>query len=324
MSILQTNVWIPFVLAFACGAILGPVVIPMLLRLKVGQSIRSEGVQAHLKKAGTPTMGGIMFMIAILVGSIFFVGSNQRIIPVLVLTIGFGVIGFIDDYLKVVKHNTDGLLPKQKLLFQFLVATAFIGYLWVMDAECFQLRIPFTSIITENSLIKILAVPLCYFVILGTVNAVNFTDGLDGLASSVTAVVAFFVVLASGMVEAGIEPVAAATMGALLAFLLYNVYPAKVFMGDTGSLALGGFVVGSAYLMKMPLFIPIIGFIYFAEILSVMIQVTYFKKTGGKRIFKMTPIHHHFELCDWSETRIVTVFTTVTIFLCLLGLLAIR
>ena len=176
----------------------------------------------------------------------------------------------------------------------------------------------------SGQIVRIIATPLAYFVVIGTVNGVNFTDGLDGLATGVTSMVAVFFTVASVVLGGGIEPMTAAVLGALVGFLLFNVHPAKVFMGDTGSLALGGFVAGAAYMMKMPIFILIIGLIYLVEVLSVMIQVTYFKKTGGKRFFKMAPIHHHFELCGWSETRIVTVFTVITAFLCLIAMVGIQ
>ncbi len=310
-------------IAFAVSAALAPFVIPMLIRLKVGQTERKEGVQSHLEKAGTPTMGGLMILAAVIVGSVFFIGRYPRIVPVLFLTVGFGIIGFIDDYLKVVLRRSDGLLPKQKMLGQAIVTTIFVVYLWTMDSGCLELMVPFTGgYVISGMAMKVIATPLAYFVIIGTVNGVNFTDGLDGLASSVTAAVACFFLVVSVVTGSGIEVIAAAMVGALLGFLLFNVHPAKVFMGDTGSLALGGFVAGCAYMMRMPIFIILIGAIYLCEVLSVMIQVTYFKKTGGKRIFKMTPIHHHFELSGWSETRIVAVFTIITILLCVIAMLA--
>ena len=206
---------------------------------------------------------------------------------------------------------------------QFVVTTIFLVYLWVMDPACLDLMIPFTGgKLLEGTAVRVFSTLLAYLVIIGTVNGVNFTDGLDGLASGVTGVVAVFFVYASLVLKAGIEPVAATMLGALFGFLLYNCHPAKVFMGDTGSLALGGFVGGCAYMMKMPIFIVLFGMVYLVEVLSVMIQVTYFRKTGGKRIFKMAPIHHHFELCGWSETRVDTVFTIVTALLCLVSVLA--
>lgn len=318
---LNKDVLIPLFAAFAVSVALSPVVIPFLQKLKVGQTEREEGVKSHLKKAGTPTMGGLIILISIVVTSLFFIGRYPRMVPVLFLVLGFGIIGFLDDYLKVVLRRSDGLFPKQKMLGQLIVTTIFVVYIWNMDASSLELLIPFSGgKVLSGEWVRIAAVPLAYIAIIGTVNGVNFTDGLDGLATGVTTMVAVFYTIASMLVNGGIEPLTAAVTGALLGFLLFNVYPAKVFMGDTGSLALGGFVAGSAYVMKMPIFILIIGLIYFVEVLSVMIQVTYFKKTGGKRFFKMAPIHHHFELCGWSETRVVAVFTVITAFLCLIAL----
>ncbi len=310
-------------LAFAVAAALGPVVIPFLTRLKMGQTEREDGVQSHLKKAGTPTMGGLMILAALLVGSLPFITRYPRIVPVLFLTIGFGIIGFVDDYLKVVKRDPDGFLPKQKMACQIVVTTIFVIYLWTRDSAALTMLIPFTGgKVLEGLAVKIIATPIAYFAIIGTVNGTNFTDGLDGLASTVTLVVSGFILAASAVRGGQIEPVCGAMGGALLGFLCWNAHPAKVFMGDTGSLALGGFVAGAAYLLQMPIFILIFGLIYLVEVLSVIIQVTYFKKTGGKRIFKMAPIHHHFELCGWSETRIVTVFSGITLLLCLIAYLA--
>ena len=310
------------IVSFAVCAVVCYAMIPFLIRLKVGQTERVEGVKSHLKKAGTPTMGGISILVAVLVVSLLYVGRYPRILPVLILTLGFGVIGFIDDYLKVVKRHSDGLLPKQKMAGQIIVTTIVLVYMWVKDPACLDIRIPFTGgFVLTGMAVRIVASAIAYFAIIGTVNGVNFTDGLDGLASSVTAAVAVFFTYVSIVLGAGIEPVTAAVFGALLGFLLFNVHPAKVFMGDTGSLALGGFVAGAAYAMQMPVYILIVGLIYLCEVLSVMIQVTYFKKTGGKRIFKMAPIHHHFELSGWSETRVVAVFTIITILLCLAALI---
>ena len=209
-------------------------------------------------------------------------------------------------------------MPKQKFLLQIVVTTIFVIYILVVDPDCLKILIPFTSGMYFDC--KWITVPLVYGVVLGTVNGVNFTDGLDGLATGVTTMVAvFFTVVSIGM-KAEIEPITAAVTGALLGFLMFNSHPAKVFMGDTGSLALGGFVAGTAYVLQIPILIPVFGFIYMLEVISVMIQVTYFKKTGGKRFFKMAPIHHHFELCGWSETQIVALFTVITALLCLICL----
>lgn len=309
----------PVLIAFLISLIGGPVIIPILRRLKMGQTEREEGVQSHLKKSGTPTMGGVIILGSVIITSLFYIMDNPKIIPILFVTVGFGVIGFLDDYLKVVLKRSDGLLPKQKLILQVLVTGVFAYYIVKVAQIPLTLLIPFT----EGKFIDIgwLAIPLLFFTVIGTVNGTNFTDGLDGLASSVTVLVAtFFTVVAIGT-NSGIEPITCAVVGALLGFLLFNVYPASVFMGDTGSLALGGFVASTAYMMQMPIFILIVGLIYLVEVLSVIIQVTYFKRTGGKRIFKMAPIHHHFELCGWSETRVVAVFSIITALLCLIALM---
>ena len=312
---------LPVLLSFALSVIMGPVVIPILRKLKMKQTEREDGVQSHLKKAGTPTMGGVIILASIVLTSLFFIKDYPKIIPIMFVTVGFGLIGFLDDYLKVVMKRSDGLYPKQKMALQILVTAVFAFYIVKVAQVPLTMLIPFTD--GKYLDLGFLAVPMLFIVIIGTVNGVNFTDGLDGLASSVTVLVAtFFTVVAIGT-KSGIEPITCAVVGALLGFLLFNVYPASVFMGDTGSLALGGFVASTAYVLQMPLFIMIVGLIYLVEVLSVIIQVTYFKKTGGKRIFKMAPIHHHFELCGWSETKVVAVFSIVTAILCLIALMAI-
>ena len=319
VKVMIYHVAAPVLIAFAISAVLGPVIIPFLRKLKVGQTEREE-LKSHLKKAGTPTMGGLMILAGVLVTSLLFLNEYPKIIPILFLTVGFGVIGFLDDYLKVVLRRSDGLLAWQKMLLQIIVTGIFTFYLQNFTNISLTMLIPFSG--GKYLDLGIMAVPLLFVVVIGTVNGVNFTDGLDGLASSVTVLVAtFFSVVAVGT-DSGIEPITCAVVGALLGFLLFNVYPAKVFMGDTGSLALGGFVAAAAYMLQMPLFIPIVGFIYMIEVISVMLQVSYFKATHGKRIFRMAPIHHHFELGGWSETRIVAVFSIVTAMLCLLALMA--
>ena len=310
---------LPVLIAFAISVILGPVIIPYLRKLKMGQTERVDGVQSHLKKAGTPTMGGIIFLLSTVVTSLIYVKDYPKIIPVLFLTLGFGLIGFLDDYLKVVLRRSEGLMPGQKMACQIIVTAIFALYIMKFTDVPMTLKVPFAPGVEINP--GILTVPLLFFVVIGTVNGVNFTDGLDGLASSVTVMVAtFFSVVAIGT-KSGIEPITCAVAGPLMGFLLFNVYPAKIFMGDTGSLALGGFVAGTAYMLQMPLFLLIIGLIYVVEVLSVVLQVSYFKMTHGKRIFKMAPIHHHFELCGWSETRVVAVFSIVTAILCMIALL---
>lgn len=309
---------IPVIVSFAISALLGPIVIPFLRRLKVGQTERKE-LESHLKKNGTPTMGGLMILASIIITSVFYVKDYPKIVPILFMTVGFGVIGFLDDYLKVVLRRSDGLLAWQKMLCQIVVTTVFAVYMGCYSDVPRTMLIPFSG--GKYLDLGWGAFPVLYLAVIGTVNGTNFTDGLDGLASSVTIMVAtFFSVVAIGT-NAGIAPITCAVVGALLGFLLFNVYPASVFMGDTGSLALGGFVVSAAYMMQMPLFIVIVGLIYLVEVLSVIIQVTYFKKTGGKRIFRMAPIHHHFELGGWSETRVVAVFSITTAILCMIALL---
>ena len=314
------QVVIPVLISFGISVILGPVIIPFLRKLKMGQTERVEGVQSHLKKAGTPTMGGIIFLIAAVVTALFYVKDYPKVIPVLFLTLGFGIIGFLDDYLKVVLRRSDGLLPWQKFLLQIVVTGIFAYYLIHYTDISLSMRIPFWPDHYLN--MGWLAIPVLFFAVIGTVNGVNFTDGLDGLAASVTLIVAVFFTVVSIGVQGGVEPMTGAVVGGLMGFLLFNVYPAKIFMGDTGSLALGGFVAGTAYVLEMPLFILLVGLIYLVEVLSVMIQVSYFKATHGKRIFKMAPIHHHFELCGWSETRVVAVFSVITAVMCLIALLA--
>ena len=312
---MANQVVIPVLISFVLSLVLGPVVIPFLRKLKMGQTERVEGVQSHLKKAGTPTMGGVIILASVIITSLFYVKDNPKIIPVLFLTVGFGLIGFLDDYLKVVMKRSDGLYPKQKMGLQIVVTAIFAYYIVKVAKIPLTLLIPFSD--GKYLDLGIFAVPLLFVAVIGTVNGTNFTDGLDGLASSVTVLVAtFFTVVAVGT-KSGIEPITCAVVGALMGFLLFNVYPASVFMGDTGSLALGGFVI------QMPLFVIIVGLIYVVEVLSVMIQVTYFKVTGGKRFFKMAPIHHHFELCGWSETRVVAVFSIATAILCLIALMGV-
>lgn len=318
---MANQVVIPVLISFVLSLVLGPVVIPFLRKLKMGQTERVEGVQSHLKKAGTPTMGGVIILASVIITSLFYVKDNPKIIPVLFLTVGFGLIGFLDDYLKVVMKRSDGLYPKQKMGLQIVVTAIFAYYIVKVAKIPLTLLIPFSD--GKYLDLGFFAVPLLFVAVIGTVNGTNFTDGLDGLASSVTVLVAtFFTVVAVGT-KSGIEPITCAVVGALMGFLLFNVYPASVFMGDTGSLALGGFVIGAAYMMQMPLFVIIVGLIYVVEVLSVMIQVTYFKVTGGKRFFKMAPIHHHFELCGWSETRVVAVFSIATAILCLIALMGV-
>lgn len=309
----------PVIIAFLIHITLLPVLIPMLKRLNFGQYIRDDGPQAHLKKAGTPTMGGLVIILSLTLTSLFFVKSHPQILPILVATFGFGFIGFLDDYIKVVKKRSLGLRAIQKIILQVLVTAVFgLMLIWMTDADT-GIIIPFME--GEFDL-RSMFYPFLFFVMIGTTNSVNLTDGLDGLASGVTVLVATFFAVISWGEKSGIEPVTAAAVGSLLGFLLFNSYPAKVFMGDTGSLALGGFVASTAFMLKMPIFLIIVGLIYVLEAVSVIIQVSYFKMTG-KRVFKMAPLHHHFELCGWPESKVVAVFCITTAILCLIGLMAI-
>lgn len=311
---------VPILISFSLSVVLGPLIIPLLKRLKVGQTVREEGPSTHLKKSGTPTMGGILIMISVAVTSILYAENYPKIVPILFLTLGFGLIGFLDDYIKVVLRRSMGLKAWQKMLLQLIVTGVFAYYLCHAKGISLVMKIPFFNGYYVN--LGRLTIPFLFVVVIGTVNGTNFTDGLDGLVSSVTVMVSTFFTVAAVGTGAGIAPVTCAVTGALLGFLLFNVHPASVFMGDTGSLALGGFVAACAYMMQMPLFLPMIGFIYVIEVASVMIQVVYYKISGGRRVFKMAPLHHHFELCGWKETKVVAVFSIITAALCLLGLLA--
>jgi phospho-N-acetylmuramoyl-pentapeptide-transferase len=322
MNFTDFRVVLPVIISFAVCVVLCPLLIPFLKKLKFGQYVRQDGPETHLKKSGTPTMGGIIIVLSIAITSVFFIRDYIEIIPVLFVTIGFGIIGFMDDYIKVVMKRSLGLRAWQKLLGQILVTAIFGYYLINFTDVGTTMLIPFSGGLYLD--LPYLFIPMLFIVMLGTVNGSNFTDGLDGLESSVTVLIAtFFTVVAIGT-KSGLSPITGAVAGSLLAFLLYNVYPAKVFMGDTGSLALGGFVASTAYMLQMPIFLLLVALIYLIEVVSVMLQVSYFKLTGGKRIFKMAPIHHHFELMGWSETRVVAVFSIITAVLCLVALLAIN
>ena len=319
------------VVALVVTLVFGPVFIPWLRKLKFGQEIREEGPKWHQKKSGTPTMGGIMFIvamaIAILVTTVIFAMNGNfnttyaRCIVLFVISLGFGVIGFVDDYIKVVKKRNLGLTAPQKFIMQVVLAAIYIAVLYFIGELDTAIKIPFTSI--EWIMPIWLYIPFVMFVVVGVVNAVNLTDGLDGLASSITTIVGIFFMLVSYIVfkEYGVTVFSAA-------FLWYNKYPAKVFMGDTGSLFLGASVALMAIDLKMPIHLILIGFVYFMETLSVIMQTAYFKYTKkkygeGRRIFKISPIHHHFEMCGWKEKKIVAVFTLVTVITCAVAYFAI-
>lgn len=320
------NMWyfiLPMVVAFFVTAVLGPVVIPWLTKLKFGQEILEIGPNWHKNKAGTPTMGGMMFIAGVVVTVVaaLFAKFDIRLLMMLLIATGFGVIGFVDDYVKVVKKRNLGLTAKQKFLLQAILSIIYILVLKETGNLNTEIVIPFMSKTVEIP--WILYIVFILFVVTGTVNAVNLTDGIDGLATSITVVVALFFAVAASLFKSSSESIfAMALLGGCLGFLMFNKHPAKVFMGDTGSLFLGGAISVVAVGLGMPLILIICGFVYLFETLSVIMQVTSFKLTG-KRIFKMSPIHHHFEMCGWREVKIVSVFTLVTLVLCIISVFAI-
>ncbi|MEG0249956.1 MAG: phospho-N-acetylmuramoyl-pentapeptide-transferase [Peptostreptococcus sp.] len=308
------------IIAFVLVMAMGPVLIPFLHKFKFGQTVRDDGPQSHLKKNGTPTMGGVMMMLAILIATLLRADLNTEIFMALLCMLGFGMVGFIDDFVKIKMTRSLGLTAKQKIALQVILALVISIYKYKAIGSGIQFIVPFSQ---AGINIGIAYVPVMLVVILGTVNAVNLTDGLDGLASGITAIVStFFMVFALIIANnAGMSQMAAATLGACVGFMWFNVNPAKVFMGDTGSMALGGAVTAFAIFTNSVLIIPIVGGIYFAEALSVIIQVLYFKKTK-KRIFKMAPLHHHYEQCGWPETKVVFIFWIVSIVLAWIGVVA--
>jgi phospho-N-acetylmuramoyl-pentapeptide-transferase len=306
--------------AFVLAIVIGPFLIPLLHRLKFGQNVRSDGPQSHLKKTGTPAMGGLIFLLAAVIVSLAF-SKDKDMLLVLTSTLLFGLIGFADDYIKIVKKRSLGLKAWQKIAAQLAVALFLTFVASGINQVGTSVLIPFTGKFLD---LGIMYMPFIIFIIIGTVNSVNLTDGLDGLAGGITVVVlGFFSVVALVTQSLGVLVFCGALIGALLGFLRFNSHPAQVFMGDTGSLALGGAVVSLAVVTKLSIFLAIIGAVYVAEALSVIIQVLYFKATKGKRFFKMSPLHHHFELSGWPESKVVSIFTITAIILCLIGLLAI-
>ena len=315
--------------AFLVAAVSGLFLIPFLIKVKFGQEIREEGPAWHQKKSGTPTMGGFIFIIATTVAVVLgafitevgeYAEDTMCLAAMFFAALGFGVIGFIDDYIKVILKRNLGLRAGQKFSLQFLVALIFAVWMVATGLIETEILIPFTGYYLELG--YIIYIPFVVLVMLAAVNSVNLTDGLDGLAGSITLFVSIFYLIVSAIDGATVVSVFAASVaGGILGFLLYNKYPAKVFMGDTGSLFLGGAVSAMSIFTKNPLGLLLVGFVYVAEALSVIIQVAYFKKTG-KRIFKMSPIHHHFEMCGWSERKVVGVFSLVTIVLCIIGYFA--
>ena len=314
-------------ISFAVSVMAGVITIPQLKRLKVGQIERDDGPQSHLKKQGTPTMGGIIIiatMIIVITGmSIYLNSVNQaetanKLLPMLILTIGFGIVGFIDDFKKLVLKNTKGLKPSYKMFGLLLISVAFVVYLVYGLQIGTDTYIPIVK--TSVTLPIYFYIPFAILVILGTTNAINLTDGIDGLSSSVSSlIITTLTIIGIQKFIPEIGFYGSAVIGATLGFLMFNLHPAKVFMGDTGSLLLGGVISGMALYLKMPLLLVIIALIPVLETISVMMQVAYFKKTG-KRIFKMAPLHHHFELSGWSENKVVIIFCRITLALCVLGL----
>lgn len=306
-----------FLLATVITAILGPLFLPLLRRLKFGQNIRDDGPNRHLQKAGTPTMGGILFIVAFTVATLAIAPKSLEVFLILGMTIFYGLVGFLDDYIKVAMKRSLGLRAKQKLLGQIAV-TVLLAYVAVVSLDRgTEILIPFTNLSLDFGLGLYLL--FAVFVAVGTTNAVNLTDGLDGLAAGITVITsATFAMIAYRLGQADVAITLTALAGACLGFLFFNFHPAKVFMGDTGSLALGGALASTAIITKTELFLPIIGAVYVAETLSVIIQVISFKATG-KRVFRMSPLHHHFELGGWSEVKVVTVFWFCTLIVSLIG-----
>ena len=306
-----------FLTAFAISAILGKLFIPFLKNF--GQNVRDEGPKSHLKKQGTPSMGGIIFLPALAICSLAFTRFNSNAVVTVVITLAYGLVGFIDDYIKVVKKRSLGLRAWQKIVFQLIVTIAFYFYITQYTDLGTDIFIPFVNTYID---LGFLYAPFLFFVMVGTVNAINLTDGLDGLASGVTVIVMTFFSALAFFVCKSLVGVTTAAIGSLLGFLLYNSHKASVFMGDTGSLALGGLVACVAVLTKMPVMLVIVGIIYVSESVSVILQVGYFKLTHGKRIFRMAPLHHHFEEGGMLGIKVVQLFWIVTAVACVIGALS--
>ncbi len=316
-----------FIVAFGVAAIVGQILIPLLRRLKAGQSIRTDGPTWHMSKQGTPTMGGVMFILAIGIAAVLagreeIQRGNWNHIYVYLFALVFGVIGMVDDFQKLRHHANEGLTAGQKFLLQLAAAIVFTVLMRRQGYLTPNLYVPFLGM--EIILPWTVYMVFAAFVMVGTVNAVNITDGIDGLATGVTIPVAlFYMAVSAWFGKHDLAVLAAALTGGLAAFLIYNFHPAKVFMGDTGSLFLGGMVCGLAFALDIPLIIPVVGLVYVAEVLSDIIQVAYFKKTKGKRFFRMAPLHHHLEMGGWSESKLFCVFSGITLVLCALGFLGV-
>ena len=314
----------PLIIVFwavlAASLLMGPVYIPLLKRLKFGQTEREDGPQSHLAKAGTPTIGGLIFLTPVLIASLilYFTDYAPKILPLLFVTIGFAAVGFLDDFLKIVRHNKVGLKPWQKMAILFVVSVIFSAYIAFSDAYGTEIAIDFFGLHTSLNL-GWFFIPFTVFLLLAMTNAVNLTDGLDGLCGGCSAFL-FLLFMMITLYQANnisVTYFSVSFIGSLLGFLFFNFHPAKVFMGDTGSLALGGAIGACAIVMQKPLILLLAGLLFVIEALSDILQVLYFKKTGGKRLFKMAPIHHHFELCGWSELKVVFVFWGFTLVCCI-------
>ncbi len=320
----MTRIIVTAVVGCVLSGLLGFLLLPVLRALKAGQSIREIGPTWHNYKAGTPMMGGLMFIFAAIICLLVNIPFMQdySVFFVLALALCFGFVGFLDDYAKLKKKQNEGLTSIQKALLQMAVSALFLYAMYKTGAMNCNLYIPFVNITVPVH--PILYIFFAMFVMVGCVNAVNLTDGVDGLSSSVTIpVLVFFTAAAIAMGKLDLALLPACLVGGLIAYLFYNWHPAKVFMGDTGSLFLGGIVCALAFALEMPLILILVGFVYICETLSVILQVTYFKLTHGKRLFKMSPIHHHFEMCGWKEEKIVLSFAAVSALMCVIAWFAI-
>lgn len=323
----QTSI---LIVSFIVTIILALIIIPILKKIKIGQIERDDGPKSHLKKQGTPTMGGIIFMIGIIICTtisyIYYKNIGEielanKLIPMLCLTIGFGIVGFIDDFKKLILQNTKGLKPSYKMIGLLVISITYILFIFKFSNNGTEIFVPIWK--KEIILPLYIYIPFAVLVILATTNAINLTDGVDGLSSSVCAIItACLTVVAMIRNVPEVSILGSITIGAILGFLMFNLHPAKVMMGDTGSLFLGGLISCLALYLKMPLLLIIIAIIPILETLSVIIQVAYYKKTGN-RIFKMAPLHHHFELSGWNENKVVRVFSVITLLVCIIGLLVI-
>lgn len=325
MHFLASAQVVAFIITFVLSLIAGPMIIPLLKRLKFGQTVRDDGPTSHLKKMGIPTIGGLIFLIPMIIVALFYSRDFPQILPMLFITAGFALVGFIDDFIKVVRKHKDGLNPRQKSFGLLFASTAFAFYTAYNPSLGTGIIIPFMGLDSIVELPVWFFIPFTIIVLYMITNSVNMTDGVDGLAAGVTLIVAvFFTIVAMARIEWDyVKIFCSIAAGGCLGFLAFNTHPAKVFMGDTGSLGLGGVVGSAAIVMKMPWILLVAGAVYAIESLSVFLQVTSFK-LRGKRIFRMAPLHHHFELSGWKETKVVKVFWLATVVFCFIGFLTLR